>query len=144
MRHQQGFTLMEILIALTIVSILGVIAVPMYLDYDVRAKISEGLALAGPVKLMVSEYYQTTGSWPNSNLTAGVTDPTHFKTDYVDTISVASGGGGATITITYRIPALGSNNTIVLTPSTPSTNVISWTCTGGSVVNKYRPAACKS
>jgi len=144
MRSQRGFTFMEILVALTIVSILAVIAVPMYLDYDVRAKVIEGFSIADPVKSLVSDYYMTMGIWPDSNPTAGAEDPASYKTDYVDSISVTAGGAGATITITYRIPALGNNNTIILEPSNTATHSLLWNCTGGTVVNKYRPTICKS
>lgn len=135
---------MEIMVAMTVVSILAVVAVPMYLDYDVRAKILEGFSLANPVKSLVSDYYMTMGLWPDSNPTAGAGDPTSYRSDYVDSITVAAGGTGATITITYRIPALGSNNTLVLEPIKSSAHSLIWSCTGGSMTNKYRPVVCKS
>ena len=146
MLRVKGFTLLEILIALTIVSILAVVAVPMYLNYDVRAKITEGFSLVDPVKLMVSEYYQATGVWPPSNQIAGVQDPGSFESNYVKSIKVEKtlSTGSSAITITYSIPALGSNNTIVLTPANASGNEIQWSCNHGTVADKYRPAACKS
>lgn len=143
-RDQRGFTLLEILIVLSIVSILSVIAIPVYLNYDVRAKISEGFVLADPVQNMVSEYYQTWAKWPSSNQIAGVRDPSSFRTDYVDSISVAQSGTDVAITITYRIPALGANNTIILTPSVNAGNYIQWTCTQGTVIEKYRPQNCRA
>ena len=144
MRGQRGFTLLEILIALSIVSILAVVAVPIYLDYEVRAKITEGFAVADPVKEMVIEYHTTTGTWPASNVEAAVGAPNNYKSDYVDSISVIGNAAGAAITITYSIPALGANNTIILTPKNPAANIIRWSCAQGTVLNKYRPATCKS
>jgi prepilin-type N-terminal cleavage/methylation domain-containing protein len=141
----KGFSLFEILIALSIVSILAVVAVPMYLNYDVRARITEGFALVDPVKIMVADYYQTTGTWPNSNQTAGVQAPEGYKTDNVASIKVDKDDtdGNSLITITYRIPALGSNNTIILTSENVSGRWIQWSCNHGTVINKFRPAACK-
>ena len=141
----KGFNRFELLIAMSIVSILAVVAVPMYLNYDVRAKITEGFALADPVKSMVAEYYQTMGSWPNSNQTAGVQAPEGYKTDNVASIKVEKDGtdGNSIITITYRIPALGSNNTIILTSENVTGRWIQWSCNRGTVINKFRPTACK-
>jgi type IV pilus assembly protein PilA len=140
---QRGFTLLEILIALSIVSILAMVAVPMYLDYEVRARISEGFSLVEPVKNMVIEYHATNGTWPSSNAEAAVDAPTSFHSDYVDNISVSANAGGAAITITYRIPTLGPNNTIVLT-ATDNGNGTEWSCKQGTVLNKFRPTHCKS
>ena len=131
------------MIALSIVSILAMVAVPTYLDYVVRARISEGFSLLEPVKGMVMEYYETNGTWPNSNAAATANPPASYQTDYVDNINVTGNAAGATITITYRIPALGANNTIALTASNGAGNILEWSCKHGTVINKFRPASCK-
>jgi type IV pilus assembly protein PilA len=141
LRHR-GFTLLETLIALSIVSILAVVAVPMYLDYEVRAEISEGFSMVESVKAMIIEYHDTNGTWPGSNAQAAVAAPGSFRTNYVDTITITSGAAGAAITITYRIPALGGNNTIIFTPDVTG-NKTAWSCKQGTMINKFRPASCK-
>jgi type IV pilus assembly protein PilA len=141
--RQNGFTLLETMIALSIVSILAVVAVPSYLDYEVRARISEGFSQVEPVKGMVMEYHETNGTWPNSNAAAALDPPASYHTDYVDNISVTGNAAGTTVTITYSIPALGANNTIALIASNGTGNVFEWSCKHGTVINKYRPASCK-
>jgi len=39
--HHQGFTLIEIMIAIAIIGILTAIAVPTYMDYSAKAQLAE-------------------------------------------------------------------------------------------------------
>jgi type IV pilus assembly protein PilA len=131
------------MIALSIVSILAVVAVPAYMDYEVRARITEGFSLAESVKSKVAVYYAVNGTWPSSNAAAAVDPPASFKTDYVDSISIAGTAAGTTITVTYSIPALGANNTIIFVPSDIGDSRVDWSCNNGSVISKFRPPACR-
>lgn len=137
-RQSQGFTLIELMIVIAIIGILAAVAIPAYQDYLKRSHVSEGLNLAAAAKSGVAEYYGTNGAWPTSNSQAGLAPASQISGNAVT--SVAVGAGGA-ITITYN-SKVAAGATLILTPA-DSGGAIKWTCTGGTVDDKYRPANCR-
>ncbi len=142
---QKGFTLIELMIVIAIIGILAAIAIPAYQDYTIRAKVSEGLNLAGAAKLAVSETFDSTGAFATSNALYGL--PAAASITGTNTSSVSVGSTGI-VTITYKAAGMGGNPTadgtnIQLTPSTANAGAIVWTCTAGDTPDKYRPANCR-
>jgi type IV pilus assembly protein PilA len=138
---QQGFTLIELMIVVAIIGILAAVAIPAYQDYTVRAKVTEGLSIADAAKTTVSE-----NAASGTALDAGWSAPS--ATANVSSVAVNAGSGE--ITITYTAAAGGG--TILMTPAsagaalvsgTIPTDAITWDCTGGTLVAKYRPSNCR-
>ena len=84
--RQAGFTLIELMIVIAIVGILAAVALPAYRGYTIRAKVTEGIAVAASAKTSVSEYYFINGSLPpgGDNGAAGFTQDYYSR--YVDTV----------------------------------------------------------
>jgi len=142
MNNQKGFTLIELMIVVAIVGILAAIAIPAYQDYTVRARVTEGLSMASAAKVTVSE-----NAMSGLPLNQGWVAPS--ATSNVTSVAVNSANGA--ITITY-VAGIDTSGTMILTPTaggaaivsgTVPTDAIAWSCTGGDLDDRYRPAICR-
>lgn len=85
MRHQKGFTLIELMIVVAIIGILAAIAYPAYQDYVLRAKRLDAMSALSDLRLIQEKYRASNveyGSIASLAAAGFVTNPLYSPDDY--------------------------------------------------------------
>jgi len=137
----QGFTLVELMIVVAVIGILASMAIPAYQSYSIRAQVSEGLVLSGPIQNAVASFHKEKGTFPVDNADAALELPASYAGSYVSSISVS----GAVISVQYGNKANAEiSGWDILITATSNTGSIGWTCSSGGIISdNYLPSACR-
>lgn len=140
MKNQKGFTLIELMIVVAIISILAAIALPAYQDYTSKSKVTAALADLASHKTQF-EMEVSNGNKPTL-ATAGFQSK---ETGSCSVIDVTEGGMKCTIRDPGRI---GENSTISLNYTQASGEgedavAGGFVCQTSAVDAKFIPKGCK-
>ena len=145
--NDSGMTLVELMIVLSIIGVLGAVAMPAYSDYSARAQVSEATSLLAGAKAPLAEYFLNSGQWPDKP--ADVMTATSGK--YTASITYfgtpdPTKPGIATVMATFNSFGISTdlrNTTIVLKTVDGGAN---WKCASGGtkpVSERFLPGACR-
>ena len=158
MSCERGFTLIELMIVISIIGILASVSLPAYQDYTVRSKVGASLVLVTELKPHIIDFYKSRSRFPASNTEAGIPDPEYIIGNFVKTVAIND--GAMHIEFGNKVPENLNGKILTLRPivvaGSPESPV-SWICgkepppqgmeaIGEDLTNvelKYLPASCR-
>lgn len=112
----KGFTLIEMMIVVAIISILAAIAIPNYNNYVRRSKLTEAASTLSDLRVRMEQYYQDNRNYGSTGTTCGTTMPTAPAVKYFTYTCVTSSSAQAyTITAASADVSLGANGAYTYT-----------------------------
>jgi type IV pilus assembly protein PilA len=129
MKEHHGFTLIELMVVVTIIGILASIAMPNYQAYIQRAEVTEALSVSSMIKEKINQYYIENLEMPVDNLQAGVPKPEFLMGNRVAKVIVEN--GAVHVVFGHKTSKSLKDKTLTLRPAVvigSPVSPISWLC----------------
>ena len=137
-----GFTLIELIIAVAVITIILAMAIPAFSNHSIRAKIGQSLSVASSAKTSIIFACQDDSTLTNlSKQALGL----NFKaTTYIYNIEIGGDCDAPTITMTTQATGAQPDPVLTITGDfTGDTQRMTWLCVSDGV-NAHVPESCQS
>jgi len=118
------------------VAILAAVAIPVYQDYTLRAKISMAMQAGRQATAAIEEFYVRNNKLPGDLKEAGVSAS---GSQHVKSVSMSPTGA---VRVVLAAPSL-EGKSILFEPKREADGRIAWTCSSSDVRQKHLPADCR-
>lgn len=133
-KHARGFTLVELMIVVVIISILSVIALPAYTNYMIRGKIPDATSQLATKRVKMEQWYQDNRTYAGATAPGCVNDTTSSKYfTFSCTVQNASA---------YTIQAQGTGSMAEFTYTIDHNNIKQTTAAPADWAAAAMPASC--
>ena len=150
--NNRGFTLIELMVVIAIISLLVALALPSYIDFTVRSKVAEGIHLTAAAKFAVEESCQVDSS-VNIQTQSGYS---FSQSSYVESVQIQGNCSNILIIVQTRNTGAQGDPIILLSKATspglinflgaigiPVGVAPSWACFVGGSSRGYAPSNCR-
>ncbi|MCL2307514.1 MAG: pilin [Proteobacteria bacterium] len=128
-QNLNGFTLLEMMIVISILAILLLMAVPSTQDSTVRKQISDALPLADIAKKPINQAWEATQTLLPNNTAAGLPIPEKIVNQHIKAVAIEH--GAIHLTFGYRANGAIKDKTLSLRPAIVESAPIvpiTWVC----------------
>jgi type IV pilus assembly protein PilE len=126
MKFAKGFTLIEIMIVVALISILASIAIPAYGDYVTRGKLVDATAQLSDARIKLEQYYQDNRNYGSSASACGVAVPSYPSKYFTFTCDWGPGGTNQSYLVTATAVISSKTFTYTIDQNNAKTSTTDW------------------